>query len=87
MPLVKPIVTDRGMNRTAVPRPVRPIDNEHHAGHRGAHQQAGDAELRDDAGDDDDERTGRAGDLAARTAERRNDNAGNDRRVDAGFRL
>ena len=39
--------------------------DQHDASHRRAHQQAGDAELRDNAGDDHDERAGRPGDLAA----------------------
>ena len=37
-------------------------------------------------GDDDDEGAGRPGDLHARAAERRHDEAGDDRAVDAGLR-
>ena len=40
----------------------------------------------DDAGDHDDERAGRAADLEARSAERRDQEAGDDRAVDAGLR-
>ena len=71
MPLVKPTTTGRGMNRTAVPMPVEAQHDQHHAGHHRAHEQAVDAVLRDDAGDDDDEGAGRAADLHARSAERR----------------
>ena len=63
MPLVKPTTTGRGMNRTAEPRPVSAEDDEHHAGHQRAHEQAVDAVPRDDAGNDDDERAGRPADL------------------------
>ena len=42
-----------------------------------------DAELLDDAVDDDDERARRAADLDARAAERRDDEAGDDRGVEA----
>ena len=46
----------------------------------------GDAVLGDDAGDHDDERAGGAADLDARSAERRDEEAGDDRAVDAGLR-
>ena len=87
MPLVNPIVTDRGMNRTAVPKSGEAHHDEHDAGHGGAHQQSGNAELDDDAANKHHEGPGRPRDLAARAAERRDNEAGDDRRVDAGFRL
>ena len=62
-----------------------PHDDQHDAGHHRAHEQAVDAVLRDDAGDDDDERAGRPGNLHARTAQRRDDEAGDDGAVDAGL--
>ena len=68
MPLVKPTTTGRGMKRTALPIPVRPRSDEHHPGHHRAHEQAGDAVRRDDAGDHDDERAGGAADLDHRAA-------------------
>ena len=43
MPLVKPMTTGRGMYRTAVPVPVSAHDDEQHAGHHRAHEQAVDA--------------------------------------------
>ena len=86
MPLVNPTTTGRGMNRTADPMPVAPSTTSMHAGHQRADEQAFDAVLRDDAGDDDDERAGRTADLQARAAEQRNQAAGDDRGVDAGLR-
>ena len=86
MPLVKPMTTGRGMKRTAVPVPVRPMIDQDDAGHHRAHEQAVDAVLGDDAGHDDDERAGRPADLHVRAAERRDDEAGDDRAVDAGLR-
>ncbi len=59
---------------------------QHHAGHHRDHQQARDAVLRDDAGDDDDEGPGRPADLNPRSAERRDDQPADDRGVDAGLR-
>ena len=50
-----------------------PHENEHRARHGGAHQQAGDAKLGDDSRHNDDKSAGRAGDLAARAAKRRDD--------------
>ena len=55
------------------------------AGHHRHHQQPGQAVLRDDAGDDHDERAGRSADLDARSAERRDEESADDRRVDAGL--
>ena len=60
--------------------------DEDDARHHGAHEQAVEAVGRDDAGDDHDERAGRSADLGARSAERRNQEAGDDRAVDAGLR-
>ena len=47
------------------PHSGRAEDHEHDPGHHRAHEEAADAVLRDDAGYDDDERTGRSADLAA----------------------
>ena len=69
MPLVNPTTTGRGMNRTAEPMPVSAQSDEHDAGHQRAHEQAVDAVLGDDAGDDHDEGAGRPADL--RRASRR----------------
>ena len=66
--------------------PVTPSTTSIDAGHHRAHEQAVDAVGRDDAGDDDDERAGRAADLEARAAERRDEEAGDDRAVQAGLR-
>ena len=63
-----------------------PHDDEHDAGHHRAHEQAVDAVLGDDARDDHDERAGRSADLHVRAAERRDEEAGDDRAVDAGLR-
>ena len=60
--------------------------DEDDAGHHRAHEQAVDAVLGDDARDHDDERAGRSADLHVRSAERRDDEAGDDRAVDAGLR-
>ena len=68
MPLVNPMVTGRGMNLTAVPRPVKPMMRSRTPAMTADQGQAGDAELGDDAGDDDDEGAGRAADLGARSA-------------------
>ena len=86
MPLVKPMTTGRGMKRTAVPSPVSAQQHQQDAGHHRAHEQAVDAVLGDDAGDDHDERAGRPADLEARAAERRDQEAGDDRAVDARLR-
>ena len=60
--------------------------DEQPSGHQGAHEQAVDSEARHDAGHDHHERAGRAANLHARTAERRDDGAGHDGGVDAGLR-
>jgi hypothetical protein len=56
------------------------------AGHHRHHQQTGEAEAGDDAGNDHDERAGRSRDLQARAAQQRDDEAAGDRGVDAGLR-
>ena len=56
-------------------------NQQHHAGHHRAHEQAAHAVLRDDGGNDDDERPRRAADLVSGSAERRDDEAGDDRAV------
>ena len=86
MPLVKPMITGRGMYLTAEPVPVRPMIDQHHAGHHRAHEQAVDAVPGDDAGDHHHERAGRSADLEARSAKRGNQEAGDDGAVDAGLR-
>ena len=65
----------------------RAEQDQDHAGHAGGEQQAVDAVLGGDAGEDHDERAGRAGDLDAAAAEQRDHDAGDDRRVDALFGL
>ena len=60
--------------------------NEQHAGHEGAEQEAVFAVAGQDAEDDDDKCAGGAADLAARTAQRGDGEAGDDRSVEAGLR-
>ena len=86
IPFVKPTTTGRGNEANRRPHAGEAHDDQHDAGHHGAHEQAVHAVLRDDAGDDDDECACRSGDLHARTAQRRHDEAGHDRAVDAGLR-
>ena len=64
----------------------RAQDDEHHARHHRAHEQAVDAVYGDDAGDHHDERAGRPADLRLRSAQRRDQEAGDDGAVDAGLR-
>ena len=71
MPFVNPTTTGRGMNRTALPLPVSAEQDEHDAGHHRADEEAGDPVVGDDARDHHDEGAGRAADLHARAAERR----------------
>ena len=82
MPLVKPTTTGRGMKLHRGAQAGRAQDDEHDAGHHRAHEQAVDAVGRDDAGDDDDEGAGRPADLEPRAAERRDEEAGDDRAVE-----
>ena len=60
--------------------------DEDDAGHHRAHEQAVEAVGGDDAGDDDDERARRTADLKTGSAERRNQEPGDDGAVDAGLR-
>src|SRR5205814_1807217 len=69
-----------------VPHARRAEYDEQRARHHRAHEQAVDAVVRDDAGHDDDERAGRPCDLEARAAERRDEEAGDDRAVEARLR-
>ena len=85
MPFVNPMTTGRGMKRTAVPVPVTPRTTSMTPAIIVHMNRPGDAVLGDDAGDDDDEGAGRAADLDARAAERRDEEAGDDRAVDAGL--
>ena len=85
MPLVNPTTTGRGMKRTAVPVPVTPRMTSMTPAIIVHMNRPADAVLGDDAGDDDDEGAGRTADLDARAAERRDDEAGDDRAVDAGL--
>ena len=86
MPLVKPVMTGNGMNLIAPPSRARPKPIEHHAAHQRRDHQAVDAVLLDDAVDDHDERAGRPADLHPRAAERRDQEAGDDGRVEAAIR-
>ena len=86
MPFVNPTTTGRGMNFTAVPEPGDAEDDEENARHHRAHEQAVDAVLRDDPRDHDDESAGGPADLAARAAERRDQESGDDRAVDPRLR-
>ena len=61
-------------------------EQQDHAGHHGDHEQSGEAVLRDDAGDDHDERAGGTADLNLRSAQERNQEAADDGGVDAGLR-
>ena len=86
MPLVKPMTTGRGMYLTAVPRPVTPSRTSTTPAIMVHMKSPSRPCLLDDAGDDDDERPGRAADLGARSAQRRDQEAGDDRAVDARLR-
>ena len=87
MPFVKPTTTGRGMNCTAVPSPVTPAATSSTPAIIVHMNRPVDAVLGDDAADDHHERAGRAADLVARAAERRDQEAGDDRAVDARLRL
>src|SRR6266403_256421 len=63
-----------------------PKHHQEYASHDGAGEKAVDAVLRDDAGDHHHESTGRAANLRFGAAQRRNDESGNNRAVDAGLR-
>src|SRR6478672_1237860 len=73
---------------TAIPA-VKPVttgmagDDQDRARHQGCEDQARIAVHGDDSGDDHDERTGRPADLHPRAAQRRNEEAGDDRRDQA----
>ena len=86
MPFVKPMTTGRGMNWTAVPMPVRPMITSSTPAIIVHMNRPSTPYLRDDARHDDDERAGRPADLHVRAAERRDEEAGDDRAVDAGLR-
>ena len=86
MPLVKPIVTGRGMNRTAVPSPVRPIKSSIApaiAVHINRPETPNLATI--PATMTTNAPVG-PGDLAARAAQRGDDETRDNRGVDAGFR-
>ncbi len=86
MPLVKPITTGRGMYFTAVPEPGDAEQDQHHAGHQGAHEQPVEAVGGDDAGHDHDECPGGSADLHARAAEGGDREAGDHAAIQAGLR-
>ena len=86
IPLVKPVTTGCGMNLITEPSFDDTDDDEDHAGHERRDDEAVDAELLHDAVDDDDERAGRSADLDARAAERRDEEAGDDRGVEPAIR-
>ena len=67
------------------PELEQPHQEQQHAGHRGADQQVGQAVAFDDAVDDDNEGTGRPGNLHPAAAQRRDQKAGNDGREQALF--
>ena len=86
MPLVKPMVTGRGNIFDGCPEAREAHDEEQDASHEADEREAGDAELCHNAGDDDNEGTGRAADLGARAAERGDEESGDDSGVEAGLR-
>ena len=61
-------------------------NDQHHAGHHGAHEQAIDAVHGDDARDHDDEGAGGPADLGLRTAQSGDQKSRDDRAIDAGLR-
>ena len=61
-------------------------DQEHYPGHHGAHEQAVNTILCDDAGYYNNEGPGRSTDLESRTAEGRDDESSNNGAIDAGLR-
>ena len=62
------------------------MHDEEDAGHERRDDEPVEAVLLDDAVDDDDERAGRAADLDARAAERGDEEAGDDRGLEAAIR-
>ena len=86
MPFVNPTTTGRGRYLTVVPMPVTPRITSITPAIIVHMKRPLDAVLRDDGGDDHDERPGRAADLVLGPAERRDDEAGDDRAVDARLR-
>ena len=82
IPAVKPVVTGYGMN--SISRPSRTIAHrdEDDSGHQARREQAVEAVLGDDRGEDDHERRGWPRDLELRPAEERHDEPGDDRRIE-----
>ncbi len=76
MPLVKPIVTGRGMYLTAVPRPVNPMINSRMPAMIPTSARPPRPNFSDNSGDNDDERASGAADLSTRSAQRRNQEPG-----------
>ena len=83
MPAVNPVMTGYGMNLIAPPSRARPSTMRITPGHERRDREAVDAVLLDDAVDDHDERAGRAADLHPRAAQRRDQEPGDDRGVEA----
>ena len=85
MPLVKPIVTGYGMNLIIVPSRAAPMTNRITPGHDGADGEIFRAVFGADAVKNDDERAGRPADGDLGAAQRRNDEARDDGRENAGL--
>ena len=83
---VKPVTTGNGMNLMAPPSFASPSAIRMTPGHERGGQQAVHAVLLHDAVDDHDERAGGPADLHPRAAERRDQEAGDDRGVEAAVR-
>jgi hypothetical protein len=87
IPFVNPMTTGRGRYFTAVPIPVSPRITSRTPAIIVQHEQSVEPVRRDDPGDDDDERAGGPADLEPRSAERGDEESGDDRAVDALFGL
>jgi hypothetical protein len=81
MPLVKPMVTGARNKLDGRSQTRHAHDDQNHSGHHGDHEQSGQAELGNDAGNDDHKRAGRPADLCARSAQRGNEKSGHYRRI------
>ncbi len=86
MPFVNPMVTGRGMYLTAAPRPVNPHNEQQNASHDPHQRETGGSEPGNDAGHDDDNSASGPADLGARTAQGRDEEAGDDGSVKPGLR-
>ena len=86
MPTVKPSITGSGTSAMKRPALTKPAGDEDDPGEQRREQQSVEAELRDDARDDDDECAGRTADLDPASAQQRNEEAADDRGDQPRFR-